>query len=209
MKRRGAPHVTLVLGAGGPVGQAFHAGVLHALADCCGWDARSADLIVGTSAGAQVGALLRAGWSTHQLLHRATRPPPPIRPPPRAAWPASKAYLKRIAARPWLTRLGPLVAALMPEGGAANGAHLGESFQRHFPWHWPHRPLWIPALHVDHGARVVFGRKDAPLVDVATAVRCSSAVPGSASTSSAGWSASGSPRACSGSTTCPKSACGR
>jgi NTE family protein len=38
--------------------------------------------------------------------------------------------------------------------------------------------LWIPAVHVDSGARVVFGRDDAPLVDVGTAVRCSSAVPG-------------------------------
>ena len=37
-------HVTLVLGAGGVVGRAFHAGVLRALADRWGWDARSADL---------------------------------------------------------------------------------------------------------------------------------------------------------------------
>jgi NTE family protein len=43
---------------------------------------------------------------------------------------------------------------------------------------WPGRSLWIPAIHVDSGARVVFGREDAPLIDVATAVRCSSAVPG-------------------------------
>jgi NTE family protein len=45
--------VTLVLGAGGPVGSAFHAGVLRALAESCGWDPRRAELIIGTSAGAR------------------------------------------------------------------------------------------------------------------------------------------------------------
>ena len=172
------PHVTLVLGAGGPVGHAFHAGVLAALSDTCGWEARSADLIVGTSAGAQVAALLRAGWDSHRLLQRAAHaPPPPPRPPPRGRWPTSMRYLRAIVGRPWLARLGPLVAALLPEGGN-HGEHLGEGFRSLFPWHWPRRPLWIPAVHVDSGARIVFGRNDAPLVDVSTAVRCSSAVPG-------------------------------
>ncbi|HEX6837278.1 MAG TPA: patatin-like phospholipase family protein [Polyangia bacterium] len=175
---RAAPHVTLVLGAGGPVGQAFHAGVLHALAEACGWDARGADVIVGTSAGAQVGALLRAGWNTHRLLQRATRPPPAPAPPrKRARWPASRAYLRAIVARPWRVRLGPLVAALLPEG-AHDAAHLHHLFDELFAGHWPKRPLWIPAVHADSGARVVFGRADAPRVDLATAVRSSSAVPG-------------------------------
>jgi len=177
------PHVTLVLGAGGPVGQAFHAGVLRALFERCGWDPRAADVIVGTSAGAHVGALLRAGWDSYRLLQRATRPspatmaatPPPSR--PRGRWPASAAYLRGALARPWSARLGPFVAALLPEG-AHEGAHLSDAFHRLFAGHWPHRPLWIPAVHVDSGARVVFGRADAPHVDVATAVRCSSAVPG-------------------------------
>ncbi len=172
------PHVTLVLGAGGPVGQAFHAGVLRALAERCGWDARNADVIVGTSAGAQVGALLRAGWDSHRLLQRATRPlvtaPPRRR---RARWPTSMAYLRAIVARPSRARLGPLVAALLPEG-AHDSAHLHHLFHQLFAGQWPHRPLWIPAVHLDSGARVVFGRADAPHIDVATAVRCSSAVPG-------------------------------
>jgi predicted acylesterase/phospholipase RssA len=117
-----APHVTLVLGAGGPVGKAFHAGVLRALAERCGWDPRAATVIVGTSAGAHIGALLRVGMPAH-LLEQA----------------------------------------------------LGEPLPTD---HWPHRPLWIPALRLGRGGRVVFGREDAPRVDVATAVRCSSAVPG-------------------------------
>ena len=178
------PHVTLVLGAGGPVGRAFHAGVLRALADGCGWDPRRADAIVGTSAGAQVGALLRAGWDAHRLLQRSRDAAPPAT-PSRAhrRWPSSPAYLRAVAARPWQARLGPLVAALVPERASpaqptAGGAHLGDALHRVFAGRWPHRPLWIPAVHADSGARVVFGRRDAPSIDVATAVRCSSAVPG-------------------------------
>ena len=169
------PHVTLVLGAGGPVGKAFHAGVLHALVEGCGWDPRAADVIVGTSAGAHVGALLRAGWDTYRLAHVLTPPAVPPPPPPGRRWPASGPYLRSVLARPWLTRLGPLVAALLPEG-----VHEGAHFAALHPLfaHWPHLPLWIPAVHADSGARVVFGRDDVPLIDVATAVRCSTAVPG-------------------------------
>lgn len=42
-------------------GMAFHVGVLWALQHDLDWDARSADVIVETSAGSIVGALLRAG----------------------------------------------------------------------------------------------------------------------------------------------------
>src|SRR5688572_14513568 len=63
--------IGLVLGAGGPLGHAFHSGVLKALASSVGWDARDASLVLGTSAGAQVGALLRAGMSGDDLARRA------------------------------------------------------------------------------------------------------------------------------------------
>src|SRR5436305_3173470 len=50
--------IGLVLGADGLTGDAFHRGLLRALSDR-GYDARSADVIVGTSAGSMVGAFLR------------------------------------------------------------------------------------------------------------------------------------------------------
>jgi NTE family protein len=177
---RPRPFVTLVLGAGGPVGCAFHVGVLHALAEGGVWDARTADLIIGTSAGSQIGALLRAGWGPYRMLQHVTeRAALAAMPPARGArrWPASMAYLRAVLDEPSLLRLGPLIAALLPEG-RHEARHLGETVRRLFEGHWPHRPLWIPAVHVDTGARVVFGREDAPLIDVATAVRGSSAVPG-------------------------------
>ncbi len=53
--------VGLVLGGGGAVGVAYHAGALAAIRHDLGWDPRHADVIVGTSAGSLVGALLRLG----------------------------------------------------------------------------------------------------------------------------------------------------
>src|SRR5688572_27660471 len=63
--------VGLVLGAGGTVGIAYHAGVLHALEEVGGWAADDADLMVGTSAGSVVGAYLRSGWTTDDLWQLA------------------------------------------------------------------------------------------------------------------------------------------
>ena len=44
--------VGLVLGSGGLHGAAQHAGALAALVEATGWDPRTADVVVGTSAGA-------------------------------------------------------------------------------------------------------------------------------------------------------------
>ena len=63
--------IGLVLGAGGAVGGAFHAAVLDALAEDTGWDPRTAEVIVGTSAGSVTGALLRAGLAPADLAARA------------------------------------------------------------------------------------------------------------------------------------------
>ena len=52
--------IGLVLGGGGLTGTAFHAGVIAGLAKAAGWDARTAEVIVGTSAGSTAAALLRA-----------------------------------------------------------------------------------------------------------------------------------------------------
>ncbi|MGW1009991.1 patatin-like phospholipase family protein [Streptomyces termitum] len=58
----------LVLGAGGLVGAAWEAGILHGLAEA-GVDLSDADLIVGSSAGAVVGALLASGTVTPAELY--------------------------------------------------------------------------------------------------------------------------------------------
>src|SRR5271165_2135835 len=61
MARAEKPRIGLVLGAGGVLGGAWLTGALHAIARETGWDPGSAGHIVGTSAGAMVGALLACG----------------------------------------------------------------------------------------------------------------------------------------------------
>src|SRR5687768_12792688 len=63
--------VGLVLGGGGAVGHGFHGGVLAALEDTAGFDARRAEIIVGTSSGATVAGLVRAGLTGTDLAGRA------------------------------------------------------------------------------------------------------------------------------------------
>ena len=57
----------VVLAAGGIVGQAFHLGVLGCLAEAVGFDARRADVLVGSSAGSLVAAGLAGGLSAADL----------------------------------------------------------------------------------------------------------------------------------------------
>src|SRR5919107_4165856 len=59
--------VGLVLGAGGVVGAAWLIGALEALEAETGWDASTADHIIGTSAGSVVGALIADGIAPEYL----------------------------------------------------------------------------------------------------------------------------------------------
>src|SRR5438067_13650109 len=66
----------LVLGGGGTVGIAYHAGVLRALEVEAGFSPDDADVIIGTSAGSVIGAYLRTGMTTEDmwLLARGEHP---------------------------------------------------------------------------------------------------------------------------------------
>src|SRR5580692_1368284 len=64
--------IGLVLGAGGVVGQAYHAGTLAALEQVKGWDPREASIIVGTSAGSVTATLLRVGVPASDLAATET-----------------------------------------------------------------------------------------------------------------------------------------
>ena len=187
--------VGLVLGGGGVLGPAFHAGVLDALHED-GWDARTAAVILGTSAGSQVGALLRAGVSGPDLAAavagddlsaEGTRllapvraaggipaPAPRLSPMPRMASPA---LLRRLAARPGRARLGTVLAAVAPEGRRGTDAFVN-GMAPLFPETWAARPLWITAVRLDTGERTVFGRPGAPPATVGEAVAASCAMPG-------------------------------
>jgi NTE family protein len=186
--------VGLVLGAGGVVGHAFHAGVLRALAEVTGWDPRGAEVIVGTSAGAHAGALLRGGFSAADIAARVAGEPvsaegarilrrigpnePIPGPRARSIGMASPRLLLRAVARPWAPpRLGSLTAAVLPRGRVSL-----EPFAVRLRWlfedGWPVDPLWPCTVRLDDGRRLVLGRPGAPATDVGTAVAASCAIPG-------------------------------
>ncbi len=64
-----------MLGAGGVVGGAFHAGVLAGIAEATGWDPLTASVVAGTSASSVVAAGLTAGLSAADMLARAEERP--------------------------------------------------------------------------------------------------------------------------------------
>lgn len=182
--------VGLVLGGGGLTGTAFHAGTLAGLAEFVGWDPRTAEIMVGTSAGSTSAALLRLGLPPADYLRRMRGEPlspageavlgavGPLRQPHRrerpARRPAAASLLPSIARRPWRYRPGVLAAALLPEGTVA--VDEGVTGVAALFAEWPQRPTWICALDLDHGDRVVFGR-DAT-ASMADAVAASCAIPG-------------------------------
>jgi NTE family protein len=57
-------------------------------------------------------------------------------------------------------------------------APIGDRIRQMMNGEWPDRALWICALRLRDGARVVFGRDEVNTTDVGTAVEASSAIPG-------------------------------
>jgi NTE family protein len=188
--------VGVVLGAGGVVGHAFHAGVLSAIEEATGWDPRRADVIVGTSAGSIVAAMLRAGFGAADVARRATRQPlspagavlerraattsPPLMsrsPTGGRSVIASPARVRRALREPWAVRPGSLAAAMLPAGRLPTD-EVSAPFRGLFVDGWPEAALWIVAVELDRGRRVVFGRPGDPKASVADAVAASCAVPG-------------------------------
>jgi NTE family protein len=189
--------IGLVLGAGGTVGQAYHAGVLAALEHDLGWDARTADVVVGTSAGSVTGSLLRLGVPAHDLAAWAVSAPlsvesrhsspwldrdaPQFPPLSLAFWlrrwrPPPARLLARVARRPWALRPGVLATAMMPAGEVDLGSHTSV-LDEVCPGDWPD-DLWVCATRRDDGRRVVFGRAGSPRARLSEGVTASCAIPG-------------------------------
>lgn len=180
---RAKARVALVLGAGGVAGQAFHAGILAALAQETSWDARNAELILGTSAGSVVALSLRAGLAPADVYARATDSPlsregnillAALPPQDDGAWwlendwlggtgrrlpfPASPGMLAHAARRPWTARPGVLMAGILPAGRFDVSRIAIDSDRLVSAAPAPIEGLWIAAVRLRDGQRVVFGR---------------------------------------------------
>ncbi len=172
----------VVFSAGGVAGWAYHAGVVGALRDKAGYDANSADLIIGTSAGSAIAAGVRAGLTADELLGPVQSPPTPEQRAKMMTYVKSRARKVRflsptLAHRATRNGAGWLLATsgILPDGFFPTwGLARFPGVQSHEVWP---QGLYIPAASVDAAARVVFGR-DVMHVSVADAVEASSAVPG-------------------------------
>jgi NTE family protein len=97
---------------------------------------------------------------------------------PRAPWgPAAPHLVLGAVGRPWKHRLGTLTAAALPEGAVPPDTII-DSIHPLFGSSWPERPLWICAVRLDDGRRILFGADGSPLATVAEAVAASCAIPG-------------------------------
>jgi NTE family protein len=192
--------VGLVLGAGGVVGASWLIGALDALEAETGWRAVDAERIVGTSAGAVVGALAAEGIASEYMSAYASGHTLDgfVEAESRAAalserLPGSEYRLQRalppLGPGSWRLALNTMlhlrshspaavVAGWLPRGLISTGpiSALVDSFM---PGRWPDHPsYWAVAADYSSGKRVAFGRDGAPTAPVADAVAASCAIPG-------------------------------
>lgn len=189
MTRRG-----LVIGAGGVLGFAWATGALAALERAGGFDCRSVDALVGTSAGSILASLLACKVPVESMVrHQQGVPAPgdPVvdydeevdgagpRPPLPALALGSPGLLWQAARSP--SSMSPVVAlsGLLPRGRAAHTG-IRRLIGSVLPCdEWPDEPRpWVVAMDYRSGQRVVFGRDGAPDTTLADAVSASCAVPG-------------------------------
>jgi NTE family protein len=165
----------LVLGGGGEIGVAWEIGILHGLAEA-GLDLTGADIIVGTSAGAAVGAELTTGRTPAEAFARQLEPG-------RAELDVGNptGRLLRLVAvmmlpgspERRLARLGR--KALVADPLASPEDRLGVLRARIGDHDWPDRDLRLTAVEAETGRFTVFDRSGpASLLD---AVAASCAVP--------------------------------
>jgi NTE family protein len=190
--------VGLVLGAGGVIGGAWLMGALEALEAETGWHATDAEQIIGTSAGAVIGALAAAGVAPEYMsayaagetldgvaeaeeraaasAQRASAGEyhlhwafPPIGP---GSWRLAMSTLLQ----PHRHSPAALIAGWLPRGFVST-APIRDVVETFVGTEWPAR---FRAVAADYGTgrRVAFGRDDAPVAAVGAAVAASCAIPG-------------------------------
>jgi NTE family protein len=179
-------NVALVLGGGGAAGNAWEIGVIAGLAEA-GFDiTETADLVIGTSAGATTAALVRSGMPAAELY--ASVASPPMQPvgqnrerPPSLPMGAVIERMRAIGAA--ATSAADLQRA-MGAFGLESDSILGPGAEQRraivasrLPRSdWPERPMIVVAVDAHTGELAAFDRDSgADLVDAVTA---STALPG-------------------------------
>ncbi|MZR62394.1 patatin-like phospholipase family protein [Alcanivorax sp. DP30] len=181
------PRRALVLGCGGVAGGAWSIAALHHLEQQLGWDCRDADVLIGTSAGAVLAALLGSGISVAQLLacqqgtsdicdwNHDTDTGGALPPLPGARFTGKQLALKGL--RGEVSALTAICGAL-PAGQFDMRAFrkLVSDAAKGQDW-VSHPATWIMAVDTDTGKRIAFGKGGAPDARITDAVCASYGVP--------------------------------
>lgn len=175
--------VGLVLGGGGVTGAAYEMAALMAIELATGWDPNQADVVVGTSSGSFVAALVRhdrldldslvlSADDRHQVAQRIKERIFNRKPGVRVRTWLRHGILPGVR-RPGLTLLlgspAPYDTSGLEEWITEQ---LGEAAGR-----WPAAPTVVVAYDVASKRRAPFGTIDAPTVGIAQAVAASTAIP--------------------------------
>lgn len=173
---------------------AYIAGALRALEVEAGFAPGDADLVVGTSAGSVVGSYLRSGWTTEDfwLVAHGEHPrmpalddgsgsvmAPAYRSPlglVRRGLGSVFVMAQSVLRLPVGAVPGPLRRAF--PGGVMSMRESRERLTAELPAEWPDRDLWLVAVDINSGRRVVLGREGAPECSLSDAVQASCAIPG-------------------------------
>jgi NTE family protein len=175
--------VGLVLGGGGVTGAAFHLGSLFSLRLATGWEPGDADVLVGTSSGAVIGALARTG---HLELESIVGD---VKGAPQLARLLDKIIYQRCkptGVGRWV-RHGILPGLRKPGIRLALGCPAPYTTAGIKQWldramgtdagSWPEKATTIVAYQLEGKHRVAFGTEGSPDASLATAVAASAAVP--------------------------------
>jgi NTE family protein len=177
---RGAakPRRAIVLGGGGVLGFAWTLGALSAVEEVAGFDVRTVDVVIGTSAGSVAAALLGCGLPVEAICRHhqgqpavddpvfdydyATATGSALPPRPRLRPGSPRLFADAVRRRGGGSALVAL-SGLLPVGrGTLAPVHdliAGVAAQAGFEADWPARPRpWIVAVDYRTGRRIVFGR---------------------------------------------------
>lgn len=184
-----APRRGLAVGCGGTLGFAWSAVLLAAAERALEWDARTADALIGTSAGAELVATLGAGRTTADVLAaldgrapadsllgaHVLRHPGAVPPRPAVGFPGAGLCRAGLRTRQPYT----LAAGLLPIGRGDAGwlRAYGDALAGPHGW-TEHQRTRIVATDTVTGNRVAFGGPDAPPARLGEAIAASWAIPG-------------------------------
>ncbi|MET9488840.1 patatin-like phospholipase family protein [Nocardia sp. NPDC006630] len=193
MSNRNGPHRRgLAIGCGGTLGAAWIVAALAAARDVLNWDPREADVMIGTSAGAEMLTMLGSGigvddlvamqdgTSANPILTAHMRCEPGRFPPlPHARLGAPARAVRELLARPSGHALLTAGSGLLPQGSgdAAWLQRLADRLNPDRGW-VPHPATWLVSMDAATGERVAFGSPSAPDASLGAALRASWGVPG-------------------------------